>query len=99
MKNALIYLCLLSLLASCGKAPEETNTSHVTEPDANHDQPWSCSDDKGVAPSGQLSAQRITAADASDGQARLYEGPVWIDLFRFCAERKLPFTHSPLHTA
>lgn len=38
-----------------------------------------CPADPGIAPSGELVAQRVEAARVDDDQDRLYEGPVWRD--------------------
>lgn len=38
-----------------------------------------CPADPGRAPAGELTATRVAAAKADDGQDRLYEGAVWKD--------------------
>lgn len=39
---------------------------------------WTCPVQPGTAPSGELTAERITAANSTRTEAGLFEGPVWI---------------------
>lgn len=41
--------------------------------------PWACPPQPGTAPTGELVAERIPAANSSRAEAGLFEGPVWLD--------------------
>lgn len=51
---------------------------HPSEVVAAEFEPWSCPANPGTAPSGDLTAERIVAANSTRTEPGLYEGPVWL---------------------
>lgn len=91
MAKVVTALCVtgfcLSLAACDQSAPEvkqqvESSTPEVsTEPAevvAQEFELWSCPANPGTAPSGDLVAERIVAANSTRTEPGLYEGPVWL---------------------
>lgn len=81
-------LCLI--LTACDRpAPEVqqeaasqnsgTSSEHPSEIVAAEFEPWACPANPGTAPSGELVATRIVAANTTRSEPGLYEGPVWLN--------------------
>jgi gluconolactonase len=77
MKTWRSALCVavLASLAGCSQS-EDAAPASGEAPVARSTSPY-CPADPGTAPSGELTAQRIAAAQPTDDKPRLYEGPVW----------------------
>jgi len=80
IRNALALALVAGLLGACKREPQpgEAATAPAAEPPVAEAPAAvaSCPADPGIAPSGELVAERISAADG-DGAGGLYEGPVW----------------------
>lgn len=84
---ALSVMALSVSLAACNPSTPETQAESATPssiasatftPEVAAES-WSCPVNPGQAPSGELVAERIVAANSTRTEAGLYEGPVWID--------------------
>ncbi|WP_368563381.1 SMP-30/gluconolactonase/LRE family protein [Pseudoxanthomonas sp. UTMC 1351] len=77
MKTWRSALCVavLASLAGCGQG-EDAASPPDQAPVARSTSPY-CPADPGTAPNGEMTAQRISAAQPADDKPRLYEGPVW----------------------
>lgn len=81
-------IAALGALSACDSEPPpapEQGMSPAAEPATEaaaaqpRPDPWSCPEQPGTAPSGELTPERIAAANSTREEAGLYEGPVWID--------------------
>ncbi len=89
-----ISLALLAGLVACDKT-SNTATAESTPPpvvetapepapapqaaQSSGHQPWQCPAEPGTPPAGELTAQRIPAANTTREEPGLFEGPVWVD--------------------
>lgn len=84
-----LYATLGSLLGGCDVNPPEQQVGPQSDPipvtpelptaPTPQGQTWSCPSEPGTAPSGEMLAKRIPAADSEREEPGLYEGPVWLD--------------------
>lgn len=83
LAGAASALLLVGLIGCDTRSPEHSGQSAssvaastaVTEESGD----WQCPAAPGTAPSGQLTADRVSGSASQREQAGLYEGPVWID--------------------
>jgi gluconolactonase len=64
--------------ASAVNNPSPAVTEAVAEKKMAAPETWTCPAEHGTAPTGELTAERITAANSTRTEAGLFEGPVWI---------------------
>lgn len=68
-----------SVTATPSDSPAAVTAAPVTAPATFEFESWSCPAEPGTAPSGELVAERVTAANSTRTERGLYEGPVWLN--------------------
>jgi gluconolactonase len=81
--RSILITCLMLAVAGCSEkkpapAPQVENASSPPVVEQKATATWTCPAQPGTPPSGELTAERLAAANSTRTEPGLFEGPVWI---------------------